>query len=163
MTPSDMTVWDRLALLFPTCTSDEIKTWYGSEIFSQFHYDVTDNLIRKPVGVATHAWFNARQLRAAIDATAKRTRPWHQVAQEALADTWLMDHDPSTINSGEGLEYRDRETHSLVCTICKTGPIYNWTGGWPEGFIAEHNEIASLLRAAGLTQFKCYKLIDGTE
>lgn len=162
MTPSDTTVWDRLHLLFPTCTAEEIKTWYGSEIFSQFHYDVTDNLIRKPVGVATHAWFNARQLRAAIDATAKRSKPWHQVAQEALAD-WAIRLDQKFVVVNGGMFIAARSNGDTNYTIWQDGSIANYSAGQADDFIAEHNEIASLLRAAGLTQFKTYKLIEDTE
>jgi hypothetical protein len=158
MTLSEMTVWDRLHLLFPTCTADEIKTWYGEDEFGVESYDVTDNTIRRPWQDHERSWLNAEELRAAIDAT--KPRPWHLVAQEALKGTWLDDFDFDPINSGQVIEYRSPADGSSVFTIYETGRMFNWTGGSPKGFIGEHNEIASLLRAAGLTQFKTYKLVE---
>lgn len=155
MTPSDMTVWDRLAMLFPTCTADEIEKLLGDH--DEVAYSVTLNRLKIPSG----EYVKESGLRAAIDAM--KPKPWHEVAQEALKDTWLQDYDCSLINDCQIIEYIDREDRSSAFRIYEKGLMFNWTGGEPEGFIDEHNQIAGLLRAAGLTQFKCYKLVEDTE
>jgi len=161
MTPSDMTVWDRLALLFPTCTSDEIRDWYGEDEFGVESYDVTDNTIRRPWQDHERSWLTHSQLRAAIDAT--KPRPWHVIAQEALAD--LAEQEALEIANnwaGSPIVYRN-DVGDLSCVLDASGNISIYDSTIPRDAVSRHNEIASLLRAAGLTQFKCYRLVEDTE
>jgi hypothetical protein len=156
-----MTVWDRLALLFPTCTADEIKTWYGEDEFGVESYDVTDNTIRRPWQDHERSWLNAEQLRAAIDAT--KPRPWHVVAQEALAD-WAKGNalDAKFNGHNNAIDYTTWDDE-YGATIRHDGRIEIFDTYSAKNACNEHNEIAGLLRAAGLTQFKTYKLVEDTE
>lgn len=155
MTPSDMTVWDRLHLLFPTCTSDEIRDWYGEKYVRDYHYDIQGNLIAKK----GHRYVDEQELRAAIDAT--KPKPWHVVAQEALADWASWNQTEGRLDPvSNAIRYCDRGQIEYMVT--EKG-IYVYTSVDLESAYEKHNEIASLLRAAGLTQFKTYKLVEDTE
>ncbi len=152
-----MTVWDRLHLLFPTCTADEIETWADGNQH-RIGYNVHGNLISRNLD---SNWLDESQLRAAIDATAKRSKPWHEVAQEALADWASWNQTEGRLDPvSNAIRYCDRGQIEYMVT--EKG-IYIYTSVDLESAYEKHNEIASLLRAAGLTQFKTYKLVEDTE
>jgi len=151
-----MTVWDRLQLLFPTCTADEIKTWARGDENST-KYNVHANLISRNQG---GFWLNESGLRAAIDAM--RPRPWHVVAQEALAD-WAMQQSQEFVVGRSETFIALRTLGDTDYNIWEDGRISNYLDSQADDFIAKHNEIASLLRASGLTQFKTYTLVEDTE
>ncbi len=158
MNPSEMTVWDRLAMHFPDCTADEIKTWADGR-FDKYCYDIVKHTIRR-IDHDEWGWLDEEGLRAAIDAM--KPKPWHVVAQEALAD-WAKGIDLTFKydDISDAIRY-ELEGEAFV-NVYSNGNISRFDSYSAQDARDNHNEIASLLRAAGLTQFKTYKLVEDTD